>query len=519
MKSSKTSTNKARRNARRQFCKLADRCFGIECLEKRTVFASDLFSMLDEVGVCFASPVEESRAATSINRTVEVANSDLSLIQGDVIRFEVPESILLQLTDRDSYQLQVYYSENYFFYEPNTHAPPSKKVLDGLPGANNLSSGQQLSSDGNVFDNAVRNGRQLNLQDSMVGLASLTASSDFEGTIRLFNLVQESSLRSTSAAIAGLPNEVRIEPRVLVPTAMREPGATLVKTIVVNRATSGLSVSENNSRIESTTKDGAATAEKPETTSTSTTTPTSDSSDQKTRRTVVTLKTVDISMARRTETSRPWIRTLTIPNPADRRESELKRTDSETVPAASTSSVKLRAESNRPTRRELRIPGTQLQPVEFLLAKSSIDTVEGEQLTMERILAIDRAISEYSDNPSVETLPNWNDTERFHLNFFESDQPTSIPLSTESDRDFVRDRNENTTQKQLAKLYFLPIHRGIASNKESWQNAVLSASDSTAGQAMLASLTTMAVQHRDTNAFGTKSAWEFVTKAAPNSPG
>jgi hypothetical protein len=526
MKSSKTSANQARRNARRQFCKLTYRCFGIECLEKRTVFASDLFSMLDEVGVCFASPVEESRTATSIDRTVEIATSDLSLIQGDFIRFEVPESILLQLTDRDSYQLQVFYSENYFLYEPNTRAAPSNGANDGQtsqPSSDQRAQygsllAEQPLSNGNIFDTAVGNSGQMVRQDSVVGLASLMASRDFEGTIRLFDLVHESSLRSTDATIAGLPNEVRIEPRVTVPTAMRDPGATLVKTIVVNRAASGLVVSEDNSRIESTVKEGAATAEKPETTSTATTTTTSDSSDQKPRRTVVTLKTVDISMARRTETSRPWIRSMTIPNPFDRRESEWKRTDSESVPIASTSSVKLRAESNKPMRRELRVPGTQLQPVDFLLAKSTDDTLEGEQVTPERILAIDRAISEYSDSQSLETLHNWDDTGWFDRNFLEFDQPTSIPHLTDSEQVLVRGLIGNTMQLQLSNLYFLSIHNGIASNKESWKNAVRSASESTAGQAMLAGLTTVAVQHRDINAFGTKSAWEFVTKTAQSSP-
>ena len=145
MRNSKNSTYWPKRNSRRHFCRLAHRSFGLECLENRTVFASDLYPVLNEVDVCFASPEMEFRSKQSKNRTVEVANSQLSLLQGDIIQFEVPESILLQLTDRGSYQLQVFYSENYFSFEPNSLSSGSA-VLSGQSGTDDLPSNRALSS-------------------------------------------------------------------------------------------------------------------------------------------------------------------------------------------------------------------------------------------------------------------------------------------------------------------------------------------------------------------------------------
>ncbi len=535
MNSNTNSAYRAKRNARWRFCQRVHRSIGLECLENRTVFASDLSPLLDDVGSCFASPVQESRVTQS-NIAVEVSNSQLSLIQGDVIRIEVPESILLQLTDRDSYELQVFFSENYFSDETNTrgalaaHDVARQTIADTLLLSQPLSSqpissqqglglqalGELYQSHRNVLAMPSSNNDNLFGSYSSIVLASLTASTDFEGTVRLFDFVPVTSQPSTNGALEGLPNEVRIEPRVTVPTAMRDPGATLVKTIVVNRAASGLSVSQENSRIESATNEGSATAALPEAPTIAA--PTENSSEQQQSRSVVTLKTIDISMARRNETSRPWMRSSTIPNPANQQESGSKRTASESAPDAVTSIVKTEAESNKPTRRELRVPGTQLQPVEFLLAKSTVDEEGVMEGDMERILATDRVFRAYSDEESVRTLQYWGEAGPFPSSLLQFEQPTSKWLTAKNDPILEQDLNEIALLSQLANLYFTPIHGGVASNKESWKNVLRSASESTAGQAMLASLTTLAVQLREISTFGTKSAWEFVPKTTPNSP-
>jgi hypothetical protein len=499
----------------------------LECLEKRTVFASDLSNFLSEADVCFASPAEEmqSTPTPSVNRAVEVANSQLSLLQGDILRFEVPASILLELEYRDSYQLQVFYSENYFAYESNVLQSSLSEVIYGDTGAGTLvanaaSTQQQVFADRQI-DHDVHGMPASNNPSSAdaistILLASLTASRNFDGYVRVLDLAQEPDLSATNAAIAGLPNEVRIEPRVTVPTALRDPGATLVKTIVVNRATNGISVSTENSRIESVSNDETGDADA--TDSRTTNTSTAASEEQKQSRSVVTLKTIDISLARRNESSRPWLRSSSIPNPARKRESELTEATSGAMAIASSASTMSDSESTKPSRRELSVPGTMLQPVEFLLADSNIDHDGLTDLDTENIWAIDQAMSYFAENEGTEISKAWDESKLEPVSLSPSNDPVSKPLFLANNRISAWDRNKQTMLAQLEDLVFLSIHSGVASNKESWKNVVRSASESVAGQAMLASLTSLAVQHRDMNAFGTKSAWEFVTKSAGSRP-
>ncbi len=530
MNSKTNSASRAKRNQRRRFCQRIPRSIGLECLENRTVFASDLTPLLDEVGICFALPVEESRVAQNSNRMVELSNSPLSLLQGDVIRIEVPESILLQLTNRDSYELQVFFSENYFSDEANNRSPVENNDIAGKfivdthlssqPLSNHPTLGQSAlawlsqndpsSSEGNALVAPSNDTSHFLGQYSSIILASLTASNDFDGTIRLFDFVPVSSQLNSNGTLEGLPNEVRIEPRATVPTAMRDPGATLVKTIVVNRAASGLTVSAENRRIEPATNGGTAILALPEKASIAA--PTENSLEQKLVRSVVTQKTIDISLARRNEIPRPWIRSSSIPNPATLRESGAKRTDSESARFASMSAVKTDVDGNKPTRRELRVAGTQLQPVEFLLAKSDFGEEQAKGLDAERILATDRAFHDYADEESIENLPNWGETGLNPDSLLQSDRLLSKWPLLPRDASSALDRNEIEMLSQLAALHFTPIHGGVAFNKESWKNVLRTASESTAGQTMLASFTTLAVQYREINTLGSKSAWEFVTK-------
>ena len=521
---SKNLTFQVKRNGRRHFCKIAQRSFGLECLEKRTVFANDLPPFLDDVGGFIASTSEETRPTPFVHRTVEVSHSPLSLLQGDILRFQVPASILLQLTDRDSYQLQVFYSENYFSYEPNmlnlgstgsflgssgsdelhTQFPLGHTALD--ESTSRVTGHQEIFASAQTAANASPNERNASSGDfSAILLASLTASSDFEGHVRFLDWVQDPYLLTNNTAIAELPNEVRIEPRVTIPTAMRDPGATLVTTIMVNRAPNGVMVAAGNDRAESSAKDEAANMNGHE--ASTATSQTDDAAEQ--RRSVVTLKTIDISMIRRNEPSRPWMRSASIPNPTAQRDSVLKHTASESATVASAPHVKSEAESNKPTRRELRVPGTKLQPVEFHLAASIGDHDDLNAMDADQIREIDQAISYYSENDSFET---WRETGLFPASFLTSNKSVSGPHLEVENQTSDLYRDGKSMLAQLTDLYFSPMQGVVASHKETWKNAVRTASESVAGQAMLASLTTLAVHHRDINAFGTKSAWEFVIK-------
>lgn len=524
MRRSKGAAYQARR---RTFRQRAERSFGLEYLEKRTVFASDLSSFHHDAGFRFASPIEEIQSAQtpSFNRTVEVAIEQLSLIQGDILEFEVPASLLLQLEYRDSYQLRVFYSENYFSYGSDMIASPRSEFIYGDVGsgsllANAASSQQQVLADRQI-DHDVRgipasDSRSSTDAFSTILLASLTASSDFNGYVRVLDSVQEPDQSATNAAIAELPNEVRIEPRVTVPTALRDPGATLVKTIVVNRAASGVSVSTENSRSESIANDGTEDTDATDAKTTNASTATSDG--QKQSRLVVTLKTIDISLARRHETSRPWLRSTNIPNPARQRESELTGTTSRAMAIASTTSSASDAESALPRRREMRVPGTKLQPVEFLLADSIVDLDGVTTMDTERIRATDQAMSYFAENAGTEILKDWGESRFIPVSLSPLNDAVSKPLHLADNRMSVWGRNNETMLAQLKYLVLISIHSGVASNKECWKNVVRSATESGVGQAMLATLTSLAVQHRDMNAFGTKSAWEFVTKSAETRP-
>jgi hypothetical protein len=178
----------------------------------------------------------------------------------------------------------------------------------------------------------------------------------------------------------------------------------------------------------------------------------------------------------------------------------------------------LDAESKKPTRRELHVPGTQLQPLEFLLAESVIDHDDVTAMDTDRIQAIDQAMSCFAENEGTEISKAWGESKLEPASLSPLKGPLSKPLSLADTQLSTWDRDNKTILAQLEDMVFISIYSGVASKKESWKNAVRSASESVAGQAMLASLTSLAVQHRDLNAFGTKSAWEFVTKSTGPRP-
>ena len=49
-------------------------------------------------------------------------------------------------------------------------------------------------------------------------------------------------------------------------------------------------------------------------------------------------------------------------------------------------------------------------------------------------------------------------------------------------------------------------------NRDTWKSLVRTASESAAGQAFLATLSTIAAQQKEISDFGSKSAWEYVTR-------
>ena len=159
-----------------------------------------------------------------------------------------------------------------------------------------------------------------------------------------------------------------------------------------------------------------------------------------------------------------------------------------------------------------------LQPVEFLLAESVVDLDGETAMDTERIRATDQAMSYFAENAGTEILKDWGESSLIPVSLSPLNDTVSNPLVLANNRMPDWGRNNETMLAQLRYLVLISIHSGVASNKESWKNVVRSATESGVGQAMLATLASLAVQHRDMNAFGTKSAWEFVTKSAETRP-
>ena len=297
---------------------------------------------------------------------------------------------------------------------------------------------------------------------------------------------------------------------------MRDPGPTIVRTIIVNRQPNGLVVTDDASNKDS------PTLKKP-----------TDQvirfiPEQPSNRPTITVKSIDISQARRHEVARPWLHSSIIQNPARPREFDFEAKPS-SVPVRSTSRLPSLAsdesKSERFAKWNSRVSNTQLQPVDFLLANSDFGFGFEKGIAMERkrILATDAAISSYPDTScldSARVLGIEPEIAGNPLSFGAMLLGTRQSKSRDPEKDIILRQNSDDESfvDLVSGRYWMGNHPGVATARETWKNMVRSASESPVGQALLATLSTIAVQQPDINAFGTKSAWELVTKPVQNSP-
>ncbi len=501
-----TSAFRAKRKVPMRHAQKMRRIIGLEFLERRTVFANDLIPFL-AVGNSLAAPTSEAQAvelSSNRNSSVEIANSHLSLLQGDLLRIEVPEASLNNLPANDSYAFRLSFSQNYFEvvdYSQYAWASGNRSIADNSIDAGNFGA---TGSDTQLPNSLVQDQNQTWL------LASLTARENFEGTLRIFDSVQGDAKSAMGDAANRPPNEVRIEPSVEGATVMRDPGPTIVWTVVVNRQPNGLVFNEEITKKESPTPDKS-------------TGKTIDSSPSpQSIRPTIAVRTIDISQARRHEVARPWLQSSIIQNPASGRPEFVfeKKSAADSMrsqsplPSSATSESKL----DRNARWNTSVSNTQLKPVDFLLANSDFDIENGVALERKRILAMDAVISSY---PVIARMHGFEaeiagNPLSFGAMLFGMRQAKS--RDSEKDRILRKNSDDESLVALVSQLRWVEKHPRVASTRESWKNMVRSASESTVGQALLATLSTMAVQQREINAFGTKTAWEFVTIPAQNSP-
>ncbi len=502
-----TSAFSAKRKVPIRHAQKMRRIIGLEFLERRTVFANDLIPFLAEVGNSVAAPASEAQAtelSSNRNSSVEVANSPISLLQGDRLRIEVPESSLNNLTANDSYSFRLSFSQNYFEVVDYSHfawASGNRSLAADSIYAGNFGA---IGSDTQLPNSLVQD------QDQTLILASLTARENFDGTLRIFDSVQDDAKSAIGDAADRPPNEVRIEPSVVGATVMRDPGPTVFWTVVVNRQPNGLVFNEEITKKESPTPDES-------------TRKTIDSNPvPQSIRPTIAVRTIDIAQARRHEVARPWLQSSIIQNPANSRPEFVFEKKSSAVsiqshsplPSPATNESKL----ERNTRWNARVSNTQLQPVDFLLAKSDIGIEKGIALERKRILATDAVISSYPDIAKMHGIEPEIAGNPLGLGAMLFGKRQAKTVDSEKYRILRQNSDDESLAAMVSQLRFAEKHLKVASTRESWKNMVRSASESTAGQALLATLSTMAGQQREINAFGTKTAWEFVTKPAQNSP-
>ena len=520
------------RASRKRFARMHSRSIGLECLERRSLMASDLAPFLQEAGGCLASEADQPSAVTSqsipsVERSVEeIANSPISLLEGDVIELEVPDFVLLNYTAQGSYALRVAYAQNYFSFATNAGSFDSL-TLDRSGARDMLDSplhNAMNASDARIASNAMDdNEAQLALSQSnantaddytMLLLASLTATQDFDGNVRMLDYADQKSVVNASGDSDRLPSEIRIEPKLTAPTALRDPGPTVIKTIVVNRIADGLAVSESTSSQPAQESKGQPETPAPNIS-------TQDATPSRPSRSTINLKTIDISQSRRSDTNRSWIRSSAIPN-----SSHPKDFGFQAKPTSAASHARLNApaspadiESNAKPQRKAgtQNAGTKLVPVEFLLSKNLNDldrTYSMHEQNGQHGMATDQAIREFmeeSENPlELDPLEQLRDLGLLAASRVQSDDTAKTGTA-------VRIDDSSNDWSNAAILYMQGVQLGVASNQESWKRMLRTASESAAGQMVLASLSALVAQKGEANAFGSKSAWEFVNKPPKNS--
>ncbi len=541
----------AKRTTRRRFAQSMRRCIGLERLERRSVFASDLGADLEpQLFACTANeiqpqamvqPTSESQVrsdsessiyqASTPNRPVDVTISPVSFVNGDLLTFEVPTSSFDYLQVNGQYELTYSYSQNYFSDTADQALQANELRLLARSGDIDSWSANARAS-GDYSDGASRSSelesvaleKQIQDSDGTVGLVRLTATTDFDATIRVFDHSQVDSGVGSGRFDFGdgqLPSKIRIEPNLTSATVLPDPGPTITRTIIVNRQAEGLVL-----EVQPTKQFGPAKPDSSEplvsvsSSNGPNSTPTSAPASGQTTvtkpfRPTVTIKTIDISQVRRNDVARPWLRSTVIQNPARQHDFGFAKkttivTSSSTTPVPSQPNGASRSEKS--ARWNSRVSATRLQPVEFLLAHRDLETEKVAVLEGKPTVATDVAMSSYSDASRIDRLENEVFTD--WLNASELGIQTTSKRSEESSSPSTSaiHGSEAWLLAMATEMQRLAQYPPANANRDSWKSLVRSASESAAGQAFLATLSTIAVQQKEMNAFGSKSAWEYVNR-------
>ena len=545
----------AKRSWRRRFVQSMRRCIGLERLEGRTVFASDFGVHLESQ--LFASTVTESQPIAMIqaiselqgrsesepglsidetsesNRLFEVVSSPVSLISGDVIVIEVPKSAFKDLHVHGQYLLTYSYAQNYFSDAVNLSVLAIENDLRAQGQFDDFSNGF-LESDvggmrffeaGSLSSGLVSSthSSQLMSSESALVLASLTATTDFDAMIRVFDNPRfDSSDRSGQPRLLSgqLANEIRIEPDMTRATVLPDPGPTITRTIIVIRQPEGLILREEPAKQPELTELAVSNSSVGPRTAPRLAQNSNPSSVTKTGRPNVTISTIDIFQVRRSEVARPWLRSTVIPNPARQLDFGFEKMS----PSVASSSIALppsqsavESKQERNTKWDTRVSATRLQPVEFLLTTRDLKIEKTANAEKKPVIATDVAMSSYSADRGVDVVADEFFSDPISANGLRASVGPGCSVGSGNYGVSQESGSEAWLMAVVSEMQRLGQYPRVATNRESWKNLVRSASQSTAGQALLATVSTIASQQRELNAFGSKSAWEFVIRPAKSS--
>lgn len=546
----------AKRTTRRRFAQCTRRCIGLERLERRTVFASNLGADLEShLFACTANEMQpqavtqttsESQIrsdselsiyqANTPNRLAEVASSTVSLENGDIITIEVPASSFDYLQLDGQYLLTYSYAQNYFSdtgdqaLQENVFRSLAQPRLSNEWFSDARSAGVDPIEVGAVESGSLSS--QLNTDTSenkrqvsgTVFLASLTATTDFDATIRVFENSQVDSGVGAGQFDFGarqLPSEIRIEPNLTSATVLPYPGPTITRTIIVNRQAEGLVLQEQPTKQFGPSKPDSSerlvsvsSSDGPNSTPASAPASSQTSVTRATRPTV-TIRTIDISQMRRNDAARPWLRSTVIQNPARQHDFGFAK---KTTIATANSTAPVPNQPNGASRPEKsarwssRVSATRLQPVEFLLAPHELEAEKVAVLDGKPAIATDIAMTSYSDASPIDRLGDevfidWLNASGLGIQTASTHSEESRKPSTSAIHG-----SEAWLMAMATEMQRIAHYPPANANRDSWKSLVRSASESAAGQAFLATLSTIAVQQKEMNGFDSKSAWEFVTR-------
>ena len=472
---------------------LAQRCLGLEWLERRRLFANDLFSAM--VDSHFASeteqiaPLSDSKPDTSqIHLQLPerllgeaIGSSQLEVMDGDQVQITVPrQDLRVSFDENGTAQFRISY-------------PSSFLTLTGP-----MERSQTLELRGIAQWVLIAN------EDGSLVLASFDTRKDFKGKVTLYDsgVLQPGVEVTTSDLADSLPSEVRIEPVAQTNAATPVYSQMIELDFVLQRQPNGnvlaqLSVVPSDSSVKTNlvlpsepaglnSLEGFEGLELVDDRKADLPDETAENPTKRGRN----VATIDISIGRRSDPSRPGSPRIT------RRCAEetvgfgfeLPESNGDIVPLAVPKDADP-ARLDRTPRWDVRVASTQLQRVDFLLSGNG--SPPNAQASAEKIT--DELFSEFTSPIPIDHF--------IHAGKFNMTKPHA---SDSAKLHFSRDRLIDDIAEELEWAKRFPW-------SALWNEAVEAASGSPAAQVMLFGLTTYMVHQRDLDTPDGKLAWEYVT--------